>query len=272
MCTRFAAISQASLEEAVEAVRRAPGPGGCVELARKLGAVAVESDGPTAGHDQQDHRGADVRSLSPATVQEVFPGMDSAVILVRDGRLAVERMTFGFEAPWLERPGRGGKLIANARLEDALARPGSMWAESLAARRCVVPAWGFYEPHRSRTTKSPRTGRPVKQQVFFSLADGADGADDPEIAGAINREIDDVPGGASATGGAPIASLALFFAGIYRDGRFVIMTCAPNDSVASVHDRMPVVLRPEEVRIWLGPHYATLVDRSAVALTSSDAR
>lgn len=266
MCTRFAAISQACLKRAVEAVRQAGGTGGCPALAQELGCARIELDdvsSPDTAGRPGDASSPDASRESASTpkpvAQEIYPGMTCAVILVRNGRLAVERMTFGYEASWLERPGRGGKLIANARLEDALARPGSMWAESLALRRCVVPAWGFYEPHRSRTTTSPRTGRPIKQQVFFALS----------------RERSRQPGGASSAATADtqtsVSAPALFFAGIYQDGRFAIMTCAPNGSVAPVHDRMPVVLRPEEVRIWLGPRYATLVDRGDVPLTTRDA-
>ena len=262
MCTHFSAVSQDHLEAAIEAVRRVPGSGGCTALARELGSITTGSASMSSGtrHDPTGDKNApaphvlesqDDPTITDATSQEVYPGMECAVILVRDGRLAVGRMTFGYEAPWLDRSGRAGKLIANARLEDALTRPESMWADSLAHRRCVVPAWGFYEPHRSRTAKSPRTGRPIKQQVFFSLNEPETPDDDP--------------------GASLMPPAMLFFAGIYENGRFTIMTCAPNGSVSPVHDRMPVVLRPEEVRIWLGPRYASLVDRTGVTLSSRDA-
>lgn len=47
----------------------------------------------------------------------------------------------------------------------------------------------------------------------------------------------------------------LFFAGIYDvvNGMncFVILTTAPNDSVESIHDRMPLILTRDQVRPWL---------------------
>ncbi len=34
---------------------------------------------------------------------------------------------------------------------------------------------------------------------------------------------------------------------------FTILTCAPNDLMASIHNRMPVILRPEDEDAWLDP-------------------
>ena len=54
----------------------------------------------------------------------------------------------------------------------------------------------------------------------------------------------------------------LFFAGIYDvvNGMncFVILTTAPNASVESVHDRMPLILRRDQVRPWLTDAAAAL--------------
>ena len=36
--------------------------------------------------------------------------------------------------------------------------------------------------------------------------------------------------------------------------------------MSPVHDRMPLVLTPREVSIWLGPRFAILADRSATGL------
>lgn len=48
---------------------------------------------------------------------------------------------------------------------------------------------------------------------------------------------------------------ALYMAGLYRvyDGRpcYVILTTAANSSVADVHDRMPLVLQPDQLDPWL---------------------
>lgn len=55
---------------------------------------------------------------------------------------------------------------------------------------------------------------------------------------------------------------ALYLAGIYdvqEDGRhFVVLTTTPNQSVRGVHDRMPLILRREDVRPWLTDNGAAL--------------
>ncbi len=55
---------------------------------------------------------------------------------------------------------------------------------------------------------------------------------------------------------------ALYLAGIYDvqdDGRhFVVLTTAPNPSVHGIHDRMPLILRREDVRPWLTDSAAAL--------------
>jgi len=43
----------------------------------------------------------------------------------------------------------------------------------------------------------------------------------------------------------------LLFAGIYRAGRFVILTTDANESVKDVHDRMPLILDPPEIDEWI---------------------
>lgn len=43
----------------------------------------------------------------------------------------------------------------------------------------------------------------------------------------------------------------LLFAGLYLDGAFTILTTTPNALVAEVHDRMPVILSPDEAEAWL---------------------
>lgn len=50
-------------------------------------------------------------------------------------------------------------------------------------------------------------------------------------------------------------SKILYMAGIWqpsdKGNQFTILTTAPNDSVSPVHDRMPLVLLPEEIQPWI---------------------
>jgi putative SOS response-associated peptidase YedK len=47
-------------------------------------------------------------------------------------------------------------------------------------------------------------------------------------------------------GNTPIA-----FGGLYHDGRFSILTCAPHADIAHIHSRMPVIISPEDFSDWL---------------------
>ena len=57
-------------------------------------------------------------------------------------------------------------------------------------------------------------------------------------------------------------SALLYLAGLYdyvdSQGRYVILTTAPNASMAPIHDRMPLVLQREQIRPWLADTEAAL--------------
>lgn len=50
-------------------------------------------------------------------------------------------------------------------------------------------------------------------------------------------------------------SSTLYLAGLWNtfagEERFVILTTAPNETVSDIHDRMPVLLAPHELDVWL---------------------
>jgi putative SOS response-associated peptidase YedK len=106
------------------------------------------------------------------------------------------------------------KGFINARAETLQQKPS--FSESFQRRRCLIPADGFYEWKRSGKSKQP---------YYFQLKDGA----------------------------------AFAFAGIWDqwqgDGRLIvscaIITTTPNELLASIHDRMPVILSPSSHRAWL---------------------
>lgn len=109
-------------------------------------------------------------------------------------------------------PSTTGRFLINARIESAHSRPA--FRDAWKERRCIVPADGFYE-----WTGRARERRPIR----FHPPEGL-----------------------------------LALAGLYqppaREGeppRFVVLTTAANEDVAPVHDRMPVLLSPEEIGPWL---------------------
>jgi putative SOS response-associated peptidase YedK len=116
---------------------------------------------------------------------------------------------------WADDPAIGNRLI-NARSEDAAVKPA--FRAAAVSRRCLVPADGFYEWQVVE-------GSTRKQPWFLRVRDAE-----------------------------------LFaFAGLWerwsREGTvletFTILTGKPNDLVAPIHDRMPVIVRPESYDTWL---------------------
>jgi putative SOS response-associated peptidase YedK len=147
----------------------------------------------------------------------VAPTKTMPVITLRDGdERTTELFRWGIVPTW----GRNGTTpspLINARSETVAEK--STFRKLLRTQRCLVPANGFYEWERRGSTKVPH---------FFSVTD------EPLIA----------------------------YAGLYRtpsekdtDDRptFTILTTAANELVGQFHDRMPVILRPEDEDLWLDP-------------------
>jgi putative SOS response-associated peptidase YedK len=145
-----------------------------------------------------------------------------AILEGPDGR-QLRLMRWGYEPAWMAERGIGKPQI-NARSETLEDR--AMFKGALARRRCAILADGFYEWQAV-------PGRKKKQPLHIRLKDGK-------------------PFG---------------FAGIFTraaDGELTcaIITCVPNALMASVHHRMPVILRPEDEEPWLDPE---LADPAALA-------
>lgn len=141
--------------------------------------------------------------------------------------LFVANLTWGFEVPW-----KNG-VVFNTRIESALAG-GGMWDAAMCEGRCIVPTLGFYETHASETARNPQTGRIVRQRYRFMPP----------------------------TSESPV----LFLAAVQQGGRFSIVTTQPNDDVAPIHDRMPLVLARDELGLWMEGNCSGLLDRRSIGL------
>lgn len=137
--------------------------------------------------------------------------------IVADGRRRLARaLQWGLIPAWAKDPAIGRKLF-NARAETLSQKPS--FHRAFQHRRCLIPADGFYE----------WTGeKGAKQAVRFSLR-----SDEP-----------------------------FAFAGLYELWRppageilatCTIVTTAPNELIAPLHNRMPAILTPEGERVWLDP-------------------
>lgn len=108
------------------------------------------------------------------------------------------------------------KELINTRSDKAF---GGFWKRTVLNHRCLIPATGFYEWKRSKDGKTPFFIHPKKLELYS-------------------------------------------FAGIWdvwksKDGHeiktYSIMTTEPNKEMKAVHDRMPVILHPEDEASWVEP-------------------
>lgn len=157
------------------------------------------------------------------------PGSVAPIIVSPEkNTLDVNELQWGFTAPWDDK-----KLVFNTRLDTAIGPKPGMWESLIEYGRCVIATGGFFEPHKSQTEISPRSGRAVKRQYEFST-----------------------PGDVTLLGG------------VSGEGCFSVVTTAPNEIMSPIHDRMPLVLERGEVSTWLWGDYKSLSDRGAVKLVA----
>jgi putative SOS response-associated peptidase YedK len=128
--------------------------------------------------------------------------------------------------PWWAKDSSGAARMINARSETAATLPA--FRDALIARRCLVPADGFYEWKRAGNARYP---------YCFEVNDGELFA----FAGLWERWTDQA--------GKVLETCT-------------ILTTTPNAVTSAVHDRMPVILSPDAYDLWLDPGFA---DVTAVA-------
>jgi len=147
----------------------------------------------------------------------VAPTDEAAVVVQRDDRRAVVRYRWGLVPSWAE-PRQASKAF-NARAET-LATSG-LFRDAFRRRRCLVPADGFYE-----WLKLDGGGRRPMRIL--------DPAGEPlALAGLWTGRRDDETGEWQRT--------------------FTIVTTRPNEFMAPIHNRMPVVIPPDAWAAWLDP-------------------
>lgn len=111
----------------------------------------------------------DISSADPAhgeSARDVFPSDAATVICGNSGGLSTANMYWGFSNPY-----RKG-LIINARAETAQEK--KLFSDSIAKRRIVIPASGFYEwdPYKARFRFTLPGNRPVLLAGFYHEEQG----------------------------------------------------------------------------------------------------
>jgi putative SOS response-associated peptidase YedK len=148
----------------------------------------------------------------------------SVPVIRQDVREPVRRaslMRWGLVPSWAKDASIGASMI-NARSETAAQKPA--FKELLQRRRCLIPADAFYE--WKKTGKS-------KQPLCFEM---------------MEKE--------------PFAFAGLWDSWRALDGTALetctILTTTPNQLLADVHDRMPVILPFASYDLWLDPGFRDL--------------
>jgi putative SOS response-associated peptidase YedK len=145
----------------------------------------------------------------------VAPTQPLTVVVQRDEGRFVEIHRWGLVPAWAPGAASSRRLI-NARAETAAITPA--FRVAFRRRRCLVPADGFYEWRRDGRRRQPYLIRPRNGQT-------------------------------------------LAFAGLWSAWRnpetaewlvsAAVVTTKANDAVAALHDRMPVILSPDDWPLWL---------------------
>lgn len=141
---------------------------------------------------------------------------------------------WGLVPSWSKDP-RGGARMINARFETVDRLPA--FRKAFTARRCLVPAEGYFEWYTYGETAS---GKPLKQPWFIAPRDGS----------------------------------LLAMAGLYEFWKdpatsewlttCTVITTEATDAVGHIHDRMPMTVDPNAWSAWLDPHLTDPAEAKAL--------
>jgi putative SOS response-associated peptidase YedK len=141
---------------------------------------------------------------------------------------------WGLVPSWAKDPSIGSRLI-NARTETVAEKPA--FRRAFAARRCLLPADGYYEwyePEARRAGDRPGRRKVPKQPFFIRARDGK-----------------------------PLALAGLYE--LWRDEArdredpdawlwtSTVLTTTAADDLGRIHDRMPLLVQPDSYDTWLDP-------------------
>jgi putative SOS response-associated peptidase YedK len=147
----------------------------------------------------------------------IAPGQEIVAVLQTPSGRRIARLHWGLIPSWTRDPAKAPKSI-NARSETVWEKPS--FRSAIRHRRCLIPANGFLEWKKTNTRKQPYLVR-FENLELFSMAGVWESWKNPES-------------------GEVIDSCA-------------ILTTGANEAVAAIHDRMPVIVMPQDYAVWLDP-------------------
>ena len=147
------------------------------------------------------------------------PSSDILVVRERKGVTEAEMIRWGLVPSWAKDPSIGNRM-ANVRSDTALEK--SSFRSAMQKRRCLIPADVFYEWQ--------------------------------DVPGQKRRK----PYAVALNGGEIFALGGLWEAWRPKEGGDWVITCAilttePNEILAPIHERMPVMIQPDDYEGWLSP-------------------
>jgi putative SOS response-associated peptidase YedK len=159
--------------------------------------------------------GVSIEDVALPPRYNIAPTQTVPVVRTTDGGRRLAPMHWGLIPPWAKDAAMGSRMI-NARAETVTEKPA--FRVAFRSRRCLIPASGFYEWQARGRGKVPHF---IRRQDGGLLA----------LAGLWERWA---PAGAE-----PVESCT-------------ILTTAANKLMQPIHDRMPVIVAPDDLPTWLG--------------------
>jgi putative SOS response-associated peptidase YedK len=155
----------------------------------------------------------------------VAPSQEILTIINYNGENRLDKFHWGLVPFWAKDITIGNRMI-NARAESIAEKPS--FREAFKKRRCLIPADGFYEWKGEKGRKQP---------MFITLPDRKPFA----FAGLWEtwRKKDDKDT-------------------IYKS--CTIVTTQASESIRDIHQRMPVILKPQVYKSWLDPDNQNVVE------------
>ena len=160
------------------------------------------------------HFGVNATKAETTERYNISPTQSVPVVLEHEGSRLLDSFQWGLIPVWAKDPGIGNKMI-NARAETLADKPA--FKPALSRRRCLIPADGFYEWRKDGALKQPMYVRRKDGELFA-------------FAGLWEtwKQED----------GSPLHTCT-------------IITTSANDAMRPIHERMPVMLLPEDEALWL---------------------